>query len=49
MSDVQAFERQMQKDGYWLHGSGFGYGNPMYGYNYDEVGPPAACSVNVLP
>jgi len=33
-ADLTAFDGQLQKDGYWLHGSGYGYGYPMYGYGY---------------
>jgi sporulation protein YlmC with PRC-barrel domain len=33
LKDLSAFHRQMQKDGYWVGGSDFGYGYG-YGYNY---------------
>jgi sporulation protein YlmC with PRC-barrel domain len=35
-SDVHAFNRQMEKDGYWLGGSGYGYGYPMGGIGYGD-------------
>ena len=34
LSDVKAFHEQMQKDGYWLGGSDYGYGYPIGGYGY---------------
>ncbi len=35
LTDLSAFQGQMRKDGYWRGVSGFGYGHPMYGFDYD--------------
>jgi len=34
MSDMKAFDSQLQRGGYWVYGSGYGYGYPIYGYVY---------------
>ncbi|MFM9925194.1 PRC-barrel domain-containing protein [Variovorax sp. H27-G14] len=52
LSDLKAFDGQLQKDGYWLHSYGYGYGYPMYGYGYGYVAEPSAAGVgysNVRP
>lgn len=45
VSDLKAFDSQLQKEGYWLHGSGYGYGYPMYGYGEGYVAEPASTGV----
>jgi len=46
IADLGAFNAQMQKDGYWLGGSGYGYGYPLggAGYGYALMGGPATAT-----
>jgi sporulation protein YlmC with PRC-barrel domain len=39
LSDIGTFGNQMQKDGYWVGGSAYGYGYPLDGYGYGYAYP----------
>lgn len=44
LTDLRAFNSQMEKDGYWRGGSPYGYGYPLGGYGSFEGGYPAAAA-----
>ncbi len=42
LADVRAFNDEMRKGGYWLGGTGYGYGYPMGGVGYGYAYPTGA-------
>ena len=42
LTDLNAFQKHMQKYGYWRGASDYSYGYPMYGYAYDAGMPSPA-------
>jgi sporulation protein YlmC with PRC-barrel domain len=45
LTDLRAFHDQIQKDGYWLGESSYGYGYPMLGYGYGDLNGGVPTSV----
>ena len=34
LSEIKGFDARLQKEGYWMHGSSYGFGYPMFDYGY---------------
>lgn len=45
LDHLKAFDAQMEKDGYWLGGSGYGYGYPLGGYWAGSLGSDAGMAM----
>ena len=48
LSDLRAFDNQMEKDGHWLGSDGYGYGYPMgeIGYGYHPMNGASAATAS---
>ncbi|MCJ2136931.1 PRC-barrel domain-containing protein [Methylobacterium sp. J-026] len=45
LDHLKVFDAQMEKDGYWLGGSGYGYGYPLGGYWAGSLGSDAGMAM----
>lgn len=45
LDHLKAFDTQMETEGYWLGGSGFGYGYPLRGYWFGGMGMGAGAGI----
>ena len=45
LDHLKAFDAQMEKDGYWLGGSGYGYGYPLGGFWAGSLGSDAGMAM----
>ena len=45
LDHLKAFDAQMEKEGYWLGGAGYGYGYPLGGYWFGGMGSDAGMAM----